>query len=361
MNKISLLLHCWRGSLRASADPGGPVGRAGRYGFQPGLSGRGAGVESYRAHKEDSSAAPGISAATSQGLKAFHDFQFADGYPQSQITFTNRVVDDAAKDWKPAHYDHGNAVAVADVDGDGRLDIYFTTQLGENQLWRNLGTASSKILRPRPGWHEGFHIRGAAFADIDNDGHRICLSPPCVTGIICLRIWAAGISGNYQEAAASIIPATPRRACFLILTMMGWLICSFATWAYSPRRERSGWILSGLTNAFSGHLFPERTEHSILYKNLGNRRFKDVTREMNLVSPGAEATTVDLNGDGYPDVYLTNMQGDNHYFENQKGKSFVEKTAHHFPKPLGAPCRRSSSTSTMTGGWTFPWWTCTVT
>src|SRR4029450_1291539 len=48
----------------------------------------------------------------SQGLTAFHNFTFKDGFPQSQITFTNYVVDDAAKDWKPAHYDHGNGVAV---------------------------------------------------------------------------------------------------------------------------------------------------------------------------------------------------------------------------------------------------------
>jgi enediyne biosynthesis protein E4 len=49
------------------------------------------------------------------------------------------------------------------------------------------------------------------------------------------------------------------------------------------------------------------------------------------------ATVVDLNEDGYPDVYLTNMQGRNHYFENQKGKGFIDKTAVYFPKtPWGA-------------------------
>ena len=50
-----------------------------------------------------------------------------------------------------------------------------------------------------------------------------------------------------------------------------------------------------------------------------------------------DATFVDLNQDRYPDLYVLNMQGDNHYYENQSGKGFVEKTASYFPKtPWGA-------------------------
>jgi hypothetical protein len=46
---------------------------------------------------------------------------------------------------------------------------------------------------------------------------------------------------------------------------------------------------------------------------------------------------VDLNQDNFPDLYLVNMQGDNHYYENQGGKRFVDKTAAFFPKtPWGA-------------------------
>ena len=71
--------------------------------------------------------------------KAFHNFQFADRYEESGIRFEHHPVDDAAKDYKAVHYDHGTGMAVADVDGDGRLDIYFVNQLGGNQLWRNLG------------------------------------------------------------------------------------------------------------------------------------------------------------------------------------------------------------------------------
>src|SRR5437762_10813560 len=43
--------------------------------------------------------------------KVFHDFQFVDRYEESGIRFEQHVVDDAAKYWKPAHYDHGSAIA----------------------------------------------------------------------------------------------------------------------------------------------------------------------------------------------------------------------------------------------------------
>ena len=56
-----------------------------------------------------------------------------------------------------------------------------------------------------------------------------------------------------------------------------------------------------------------------------------------LVTWSGDATFTDLNEDGFPDLYVLNMEGDNRYYENQRGKSFVEKTATYFPKtPWGA-------------------------
>src|SRR5439155_12511908 len=64
-----------------------------------------------------------------------------------------------------------------------------------------------------------------------------------------------------------------------------------------------------------------------------------VTAEMGLrnVSWSGDATFTDLNKDGFADLYVLNMQGDDHYYENQGGKRFVEKTASYFPKtPWGS-------------------------
>ena len=67
-------------------------------------------------------------AAEAGGIAVFHDFSFTDRIRESGITFRNRVVDDAGRSFVFAHYDHGNGLAIADVDGDRRHDIYFVTQ-----------------------------------------------------------------------------------------------------------------------------------------------------------------------------------------------------------------------------------------
>src|SRR5207302_7575857 len=110
-----------------------------------------------------------IEAATT--WKAFHDFQFADRYEESGIRFENHVVDDAGKNYKAVHYDHGNGMTVADVDGDGLLDIYFVNQVGGNQLWRNLGGGRFENITEAAGVGVPDKISvSASFADIDNDG-----------------------------------------------------------------------------------------------------------------------------------------------------------------------------------------------
>ena len=62
-------------------------------------------------------------------------------------------------------------MALGDVDGDGRPDIYLTSNQGSNALYRNLGdwrfediTASAGVAMT------GRHSTGAVFADVDGDG-----------------------------------------------------------------------------------------------------------------------------------------------------------------------------------------------
>src|ERR1051326_482860 len=107
----------------------------------------------------------------SQRWKVFHDFQFTDRFEESGITFEHHAVEDAAKHYKAVHYDHGNGMAVADVDNDGRLDIYFVNQLGGNELWRNVGGGKFENITAQAGVALADKICvSASFADIDNDG-----------------------------------------------------------------------------------------------------------------------------------------------------------------------------------------------
>src|SRR5205085_1754823 len=104
-------------------------------------------------------------------FKAFYGFQFTNEIERSGITFEHHIVDDCGRDLKAIIYDHGTGLAAADVDGDGRIDIYFVNQLGGCQLWRNLGNGKFENITKSAGVGLDDKICvGASFADLDNDG-----------------------------------------------------------------------------------------------------------------------------------------------------------------------------------------------
>jgi hypothetical protein len=274
-------------------------------------------------------------------FKAFRDFQFTDRREESDIRFENRVVDDAGKNWKPAHYDHGNGIAAADVDGDGREDIYFLTQLGACQLWRNLGGGKFEDITGNsgPGLKDQIAV-AAAFADIDNDGDPDLFVTTVRHGNHLFENVGGGRFKDITKEAGVEYVGHSSGAVFLDFDndgLLDLLVCNVGVYT-AEQKGRGGFYLA-LTNAFAGHLFPERIEYKILYRNLGAGKFKDVTAAMGLRdgSWSGDVTFCDLNGDRFPDVYLANMQGDDHFYENVQGQKFVERTADYFPKtPWGA-------------------------
>src|SRR3954470_2601285 len=148
-----------------------------------------------------------------QGVEAFHDFQFTDQTPASQITFKHQIVGDAGKTFKPAHYDHGTGLAVADVDGDALLDLYFVNQRGGNQLWRNLGNARFENITARAGVGlEDKICVGASFADVDNDGRPDLFVTTVRMGNVLFHNLGNGRFENITEAAGGGYSGHPLRA-----------------------------------------------------------------------------------------------------------------------------------------------------
>ena len=82
-----------------------------------------------------------------------------------------------------------------------------------------------------------------------------------------------------------------------------------------------------------GHLYPERNRRSLLYRNLGNKKFEEVSAKVGLndLSWTGDASPLDANEDGWPDLYILSMQGHDEYYENVEGKKFVKKSREVFP------------------------------
>ena len=176
----------------------------------------------------------------------------------------------------------------ADVDNDGDADLFVTTVRGGNALFLNDGTGRFRDATGEAGLAYSGHSSAAVFFDYDNDGW--------------LDLFLANV-GVYTTA----------------------------------ERSSSGTYV-GIADAFNGDLYPERAERSILYRNLGGGRFRDVSEEALLIdrSWSGDASPADFDGDGFQDLYVLNMQGQDHYYQNVGGRFFADRTAKLFPRtPLG--------------------------
>ncbi len=289
-------------------------------------------------------------------FRVFKDFRFVDRYPSSGITFSHGIVDDAGLRYKMVHYDHGNGVAVADVDGDGLLDLYFTTQVGDNQLWRNRGDGTFEDITERAGVALNQPVSVApSFADIDNDGDPDLFVTTVRFGNYLFENDGTGRFTDISEAAGLNHKGHSSGSVFfdydrdglldLLLTNVG----VYTTDHLAPVEGRTRlddqtgdyeyYVGVKGDSAFLGHHFPDRYERNILYQNQGGNRFVDVSDRVGLVdsSWSGDATVFDANADGWPDLYILSMQGNDVFFENQGGERFLKKTGDYFPQtPWGA-------------------------
>src|SRR4051812_41693704 len=271
-------------------------------------------------------------------LAVFHDFQFTDRLSESGITFKHRIVDDAGKTYKAAHYDHGNGLAVADVDGDGLLDIYFVSQVGGNQLWRNVGGGKFENVTASAGVGVPDKVSASAsFADIDNDGDVDLYVTTVRGGNMLFENDGHGHFKDISAASGLNYVGHSSSAVFFdydhdgLLDMFLVNVGRYTTDTVAGDEYK---YFLAFEDAFSGHLHPERAEASILFHNAGGNHFVDVSQKMGLhdLSWSGDASVIDANDDGWPDLYVLNMEGDDQYYENAGGKRFDKKSRLLFPR-----------------------------
>ena len=229
---------------------------------------------------------------------------------------------------------------VDDFDGDGLLDVVLTsasTTARRLRLFRNRGDGTFEDrteaagLAAQLGGLNAIHDRlrqrrrPRPLHPSRRLGDRRCATRSCAT------------------TATASSPTSPRRPA----SPSGVFATHSAAWA---DYDNDGWL-----DLFVGHeLTPSR-----LFRNRGDGTFEDVVGEgrRRPATPSPRASTWgDYDNDGFPDLYVSNMFGDNFLYRNNGDGTFDGRGARSSACSSRSPASRpGSSTTTTTAGSTCSW------
>jgi signal transduction histidine kinase len=197
-----------------------------------------------------------------------------------------------------------NTAAFADVDNDGDLDLFVTSEQASNKLYLNDGAGQFTDVTSAAGLESNRGGMCASFADINLDG----------LPDLCVSSWFA-----------------PDRL-FLNETRNGKVrfrdITAYTDLARQEPGRSNAVVFADVNNDGLPDLYiARRNATNKLYLNTGHGIFRDATHQYfgdkSYLSNGAVFADFDL--DGYLDLYLTNV-GENIYFRNREGKYFADAT-----------------------------------
>lgn len=226
----------------------------------------------------------------------------------------------------------GSGVALGDVDGDGRCDLFFAAIDGTNALYRNLGDWRFEDVTARSGLGFAGHSTGAVLSDVDGDGDLDLLLNTLGEGT---HVFLNDGKGRFADATDAMGLRSRQGSIGLALADVdgdgdldlyvsnyGAVALLRAGGQAEMRKGANGqWELSGAASErlrlVDGRL-EEVGEPDVLYRNEAGKRFVPVpwnsewfldAQGKPMPAPWDFGLTVqmrDLNGDGFPDIYVCN-------------------------------------------------------
>jgi Tfp pilus assembly protein PilF/peroxiredoxin len=209
---------------------------------------------------------------------------------------------------------HG--IAVADVDGDGLEDVYVGQPHGfPNRLYRTRGDGTFEDVTERSGLGILEDTQHALFADVDNDGDQDLVLLPS-SGPILFRNDGTGhftrdpdafrFARPLQGAAMGMAIGDYDRDGFLDL-----YLCVYS-YTYGAGEKKAG-TPTPYYDAVNG-------PPNVFFRNDGHGRFVEVTDEVGLDAGNDRfsfsAAWGDYDGDGWPDLVVTNDFGRKNLYHN---------------------------------------------
>ena len=257
---------------------------------------------------------------------------------KTNIQFTNTLTEsDAFNVFKYRNFYNGGGVATGDLNNDGLPEVFFTANQGSNKLYLNKGNFEFEDITQKAGiTYDGEWSTGVVFVDINADGWLDIYV--CNAGNMLQKekrknkLYLNNKNNTFTEAAAQFgldNDGYSTQASFFDYDLDGDLDCFLVNNSPIPVNTLNYANMRNIPDAQAPFAEFLKGGGDHLYKN-DNGKFIEVTTEAgiygSIISFGLGVTVGDINLDGYPDVYVSNDFFEKDYlYINQKDGTFKDE------------------------------------
>ncbi len=237
----------------------------------------------------------------------------------------------------------GSGVAILDYDGDGWPDIFLVNgtaapdagapQHATSHLYRNNHDGTFTDVTAKAGLADTGWGQGACVGDFDNDGHPDLF----VTGLGHNRLYHNNGDGTFTDIAEKAGVAGDGKhwgtgCAFVDYDRDGKLDIAVADYvhvdmAHTPKPGEGPGCLWKNVAVMCGPRGLE-PETNILFHNLGNGKFADVSKQSGFEKTSGHycfsVSTLDYNDDGWPDIYVACDSTPSILYRNNKDGTFTD-------------------------------------
>nr|WP_315180167.1 VCBS repeat-containing protein [uncultured Flavobacterium sp.] len=252
---------------------------------------------------------------------------------ESNITFNNQLLDSkniSILDY--LYYYNGGGVALGDINNDGLVDVYFTSNQGKNKLYLNKGKNKFEDISVKAGVEgQSDWNAGTVMADVNGDGF--------LDIYVCAVVGINGFEGKNELFINNKNNTFTESAAEYGLDLDNYS-SSAAFFDYDLDGDLDMYLLNHAVHSelsFGNMNIRNKRSYECgdkLFRN-DNGKFVDVSEQAGIFGGangyGLGLAVSDFNLDGYPDIYVGNdFHEDDYYYLNNGDGTFTESLKQYF-------------------------------
>ena len=252
---------------------------------------------------------------------------------ESNITFNNQLLDSkniSILDY--LYYYNGGGVALGDINNDGLVDVYFTSNQGKNKLYLNKGKNKFEDISVKAGVEgQSDWNAGTVMADVNGDGF--------LDIYVCAVVGINGFEGKNELFINNKNNTFTESAAEYGLDLDNYS-SSAAFFDYDLDGDLDMYLLNHAVHSelsFGNMNIRNKRSYECgdkLFRN-DNGKFVDVSEQAGIFGGangyGLGLAVSDFNLDGYPDIYIGNdFHEDDYYYLNNGDGTFTESLKQYF-------------------------------